>query len=60
MGVLKIMATNAKARPTHCDQCNGEMKLARSTPHPDKGGLLHVFECQGCKMPMVVYEPPRD
>jgi hypothetical protein len=33
------------------------MRLARTEPHPEKEGLLHVFECTQCKMPMVVFSP---
>lgn len=32
------------------------MKLSRVVAHPEKDGDLHLFECTGCKLPVVRYE----
>ena len=34
------------------------MRLARTEQHPEKEGLLHVFECTQCKLPVVIFSPP--
>lgn len=58
--VAPLMSAPKSRRPltSRCDQCRAPMRLARTEPHPEKEGLLHVFECTQCKMPMVVFSPP--
>jgi hypothetical protein len=34
------------------------MRLARTERHPEREGLLHIFECTGCKLPAVIFSPP--
>jgi hypothetical protein len=34
------------------------MRLARTEQHPEREGLLHVFECTQCKLPVVMFSPP--
>jgi hypothetical protein len=47
-----------KQPPSRCDQCGAPMRLARTEPHPEREGLLHVFECTRCKLPVVIFSPP--
>ena len=34
------------------------MRLARTELHPEREGLLHVFECTRCKLPAVIFSQP--
>jgi hypothetical protein len=35
-------------RPIRCDNCGGNARLVRRSPHRIKGSEIRVFECDGC------------
>jgi hypothetical protein len=35
-------------KPIRCDNCGGNARLVRRSPHPIKGSEVQVFECDSC------------
>jgi hypothetical protein len=52
--LIKKMSEDKK-QPKKCDHCAGELKPTWSMPHEERGGILQVYECRNCKLPVVVH-----